>query len=45
MMDAIFDDDVKVYINVGRYDYQKGHDKLIDAFENYMSIIIKCFLF
>ncbi|MGO2206159.1 CDP-glycerol glycerophosphotransferase family protein [Staphylococcus xylosus] len=48
MMDAIFDDDVKVYINVGRYDYQKGHDKLIDAFEklyehnNQVFLILVC---
>lgn len=34
MLNAIFDDNINLYINIGRYDYQKGHDKLIDAFEN-----------
>lgn len=34
MLNAIFDDNITVYINIGRYDYQKGHDKLIEAFEN-----------
>ncbi|ARJ50704.1 CDP-glycerol glycerophosphotransferase family protein [Staphylococcus lutrae] len=33
MMNALFNPDVKVFINIGRYDYQKGHDKLIAAFE------------
>ncbi|WP_245336261.1 MULTISPECIES: glycosyltransferase [unclassified Staphylococcus] len=33
MLNAIFDKNIKVYINIGRYDYQKGHDKLIDAFD------------
>ena len=33
MLNAIFDENIKVYINIGRYDYQKGHDKLIDAFD------------
>lgn len=33
LLNAIFDENIKVYINIGRYDYQKGHDKLIDAFE------------
>lgn len=33
MLDMIFNPNIKVYINIGRYDYQKGHDKLIKAFE------------
>lgn len=33
-LNALFDDEMKVYINIGRYDYQKGHDKLIEAFEH-----------
>lgn len=33
MLDAIYNQNMKVYMNIGRYDYQKGHDKLIQAFE------------
>ncbi|PTG77247.1 glycosyltransferase, partial [Staphylococcus chromogenes] len=33
MLDALFNPEIKVYLNIGRYDYQKGHDKLINAFE------------
>ncbi|WP_239701155.1 CDP-glycerol glycerophosphotransferase family protein [Mammaliicoccus sp. D-M17] len=33
LLDAIFNPEIKVYLNIGRYDYQKGHDKLIEAFE------------
>ncbi|WP_349420916.1 CDP-glycerol glycerophosphotransferase family protein [Staphylococcus felis] len=33
MLNAIFNPNVTVFINIGRYDYQKGHDKLINAFE------------
>ena len=34
LMDALYNPDMKVFINIGRYDYQKGHDKLIESFEN-----------
>ncbi|PTI73451.1 glycosyltransferase, partial [Staphylococcus succinus] len=44
MMNALFDDEIKVYINIGRYDYQKGHDKLIDAFEKVYEYDNKVFL-
>jgi len=27
-------EDISVFINIGRFDYQKGHDRLIAAFEN-----------
>ncbi|WP_256278021.1 MULTISPECIES: CDP-glycerol glycerophosphotransferase family protein [Staphylococcus] len=33
MLDALFNPEIKVYMNIGRYDYQKGHDKLINSFE------------
>ncbi|WP_340299063.1 glycosyltransferase [Staphylococcus coagulans] len=33
MINAIFNPNMHVFINIGRYDYQKGHDKLIEAFE------------
>ncbi len=33
MINAIFNPNMHVFINIGRYDYQKGHDKLIAAFE------------
>lgn len=33
MLDALYNPEIKVYMNIGRYDYQKGHDKLIAAFE------------
>ncbi|MBI5974452.1 CDP-glycerol glycerophosphotransferase family protein [Staphylococcus canis] len=33
MLNALFNPNMTVFINIGRYDYQKGHDKLIQAFE------------
>lgn len=33
MLNALFNPNIQVLINIGRYDYQKGHDKLIAAFE------------
>ncbi len=33
MLEAILNPNITVYMNIGRYDYQKGHDKLIKAFE------------
>jgi len=33
LLDDLFNPDIKVFINIGRYAYQKGHDRLIAAFE------------
>ena len=33
LVDDLINDHVKVFINIGRYAYQKGHDRLIAAFE------------
>ncbi|EIT1258972.1 CDP-glycerol glycerophosphotransferase family protein [Staphylococcus pseudintermedius] len=37
MLDALYNPNIQVFINIGRYDYQKGHDKLITAFEKVYS--------
>ncbi|WP_342366178.1 CDP-glycerol glycerophosphotransferase family protein [Staphylococcus pasteuri] len=44
LLNAIYNKDVKVYINIGRYDYQKGHDKLIEAFEDLYEVNQNIFL-
>lgn len=44
LLNAIYDENIKVYINIGRYDYQKGHDKLIEAFEDLYEINQNIFL-
>ncbi len=33
LVNDLFDPTIKVFINIGRYDYQKGHERLIHAFE------------
>ncbi|MGG0888364.1 CDP-glycerol glycerophosphotransferase family protein [Cytobacillus horneckiae] len=33
LLDDLFNEEIKVFINIGRYDYQKGHERLISAFE------------
>lgn len=32
LMDDLLNPEIKVFINIGRFDIQKGHDRLIDAF-------------
>jgi CDP-glycerol glycerophosphotransferase (TagB/SpsB family)/glycosyltransferase involved in cell wall biosynthesis len=32
LMDDLLNPDIKVFINIGRFDIQKGHDRLIDSF-------------
>jgi len=33
LINDLFDPDIKFFINIGRFDYQKGHERLIHAFE------------
>ncbi|MGG4507252.1 glycosyltransferase [Heyndrickxia sporothermodurans] len=35
LINELLDPNIKVYINIGRYDKQKGHDRLISAFERF----------
>ena len=40
ILKEIEDPNIKVFFNIGRFDQQKGHDRLIQAFEKYMRKII-----
>ncbi|WP_018660833.1 CDP-glycerol glycerophosphotransferase family protein [Heyndrickxia acidiproducens] len=38
LINDLFDPEITVFINIGRYDYQKGHERLIRAFERIYDI-------
>ncbi|MGO3374374.1 CDP-glycerol glycerophosphotransferase family protein [Brochothrix thermosphacta] len=48
MLEFINNEDITVFMTIGRYDYQKGHDRLIGAFEknyennNNIALIMIC---
>jgi len=33
LISDLYDQNISIFINIGRFDYQKGHDRLIEAFE------------
>ncbi|WP_207767829.1 CDP-glycerol glycerophosphotransferase family protein [Heyndrickxia camelliae] len=38
LINELLDPNTKIYLNIGRYDKQKGHDRLIRAFEKYNKV-------
>ncbi|WP_408868929.1 CDP-glycerol glycerophosphotransferase family protein [Brochothrix campestris] len=48
LLEFIADEQITVFMNIGRYDYQKGHDRLIEAFErnyeqnNQIALVLVC---